>query len=94
MEVTKQGITPKTWRGKVRCPRCEAGLKISWKDIFIRTTRKETLFSHKHILHYRITCSECGCIIELDDDDIPEVIQKKVFDNMDMYDRMMNFYFT
>ena len=94
MKVKKSGIKPSTWREEFECPRCEANLEISWKDIYIRTTRKETFFSYKHILHYCITCSECGCKIELDEEDIPEVIRKKVFDNMDMFDRMINFYFT
>ena len=94
MEVKKAGIKPSTWSEEVICPRCEATLKISWKDIFIRTSRKETLFSSKHILHYYINCCECGCRIKLNEDKLPYVIKKKVYDNMDIFDRLLNFYFS
>lgn len=94
MEVTKPGIQAKTWRKEVKCPRCECHLKISWKDIFILTTRKATFLSYEHILHYYIKCPECGHSMELNEKQIPYVIKEKVYNNMDIVDRLLNFYFS
>lgn len=94
MKVIQPGINPETWRKEVKCTRCECHLKISWQDIHILTTRKYSLFSYKHILHYYIKCSECSSKIELSEEKLPYIIKKKVYDNMGMVDRLLNFYFT
>ena len=94
MEVTKSGIKPSTWRHELICPRCEAHLRISRKDIFIKTSTKETLFSYKHVLNYYIDCPECGCRIKLNEEKLPYVIKKAIFDNMDIVERLLNFYFS
>ena len=94
MEVTKKGIEPSTWREEVICPRCEAHLKISYKDIFMERSKKKTFFSYKYILHYLVKCPTCGKKIILNENKLPNIIKRKVIDNMDLVDKLLMFYFS
>ena len=93
MEVNKSGINPNTWTKQVKCPLCEAGLNISWKDISMKAINKETFLSRKRILQYYIKCAECGSKIEIDENELPYIIRKKIYNNMDTVDRVLSFYF-
>lgn len=94
MKVKENGIKPSTWKLDVKCSRCEAVLEVSYEDIHINVSRKTTFFSVKRVLKFYVICSECGEKIEIDAEEIPNIIKMEIFDNMDIVEKLLKFYFS
>lgn len=90
MDVLQKGISKETWRLNVTCPHCSAKLGISYKDLNFLIKRN---FLNTPKLFFRTRCTECGGGIRISKEDVPDIIQKAVYNKMNLWECILTFGF-
>ena len=90
MDVLEKGISKETWRLKITCPHCSTKLGISYKDLDFLIKRN---FLNIAKLYFKTKCCECGGGIRISKEDVPDMIQKAVYNKMNPLERLLTFGF-
>ena len=72
------------------CPHCSAKLGISYKDLKFEVKRN---FLNTPKLFFRTKCTECGGGILIKQTDIPNTIQRAVYNKMNLWEYLLTFGF-
>lgn len=95
MEIKQNGINPSIWKEEIKCPRCNALLEISVKDISTRTKSKRDFWGKKsYIASFTVNCTNCNTKIILNKEKLPSLITEYLLKARDPVETFLDIYFS